>query len=68
MSLNGRDIFNETEYFKEQAYWIIYGTTPAPTPNVTTGTAAAYQLNPSTTIGIRQRRLYRESEIIIKTS
>jgi len=46
MSLNGRDIFNETEYFKEQAYWIIYGTTPAPTPNMTTGTAAAYQLNP----------------------
>ena len=46
MSLYGRDIFNETEYFKEQAYWIIYSTTPAPTPNVTAGTAAAYQLNP----------------------
>jgi len=46
MSLEGRDIFNETEYFKEQAYWIIYGTTPAPTPNAVAGTPPSYQLNP----------------------
>src|SRR5208337_113203 len=46
MGIEGRDIFNETEYFKEQAYWIIYSTTPAPTPNEVAGTPPAYQLNP----------------------
>jgi len=46
MSLDGRDIYNETEYFKEQAYWVIYETTPAPTPDVPAGTPPAYQLNP----------------------
>jgi hypothetical protein len=46
MSLQGRDILNETEYFKEQAYWIIYSTTPAPTPNVVAGTPAAFQFSP----------------------
>jgi len=46
MSLLGRDVYNESEYFKEQAYWIIYSTTPAPTPNIVAGTPPAYQLNP----------------------
>ncbi len=44
MSLDGRDIYNESEYFKEQVYWLIYSTTPAPTPNA--GSPSAYQLNP----------------------
>ena len=44
MSLDGRDTYNESEYFKEQVYWMIYSTTPAPTPNA--GSPSAYQLNP----------------------
>jgi hypothetical protein len=44
MSLYGRDPYNESEYFKEQVYWMIYSTTPAPTPNA--GSPSAYQLNP----------------------
>jgi hypothetical protein len=44
MSLDGRDIYNETNYFKEQVYWLIYSTTPSPTPNL--GGSAAFQLNP----------------------
>ena len=44
MDLEGRDIFNETGYFKQQAIWLVYETTPSPTPN---GSApAAFQLNP----------------------
>jgi len=31
MDLLGRDIYNETDFFKEQVYWVIYSTTPAVT-------------------------------------
>jgi hypothetical protein len=37
MSQNGRDIFNETDFFKQFVYYVIYATTPAVTyhPNQT---------------------------------
>ena len=43
--LGGRDLFSETGFFKQAVFWIIYGTTPAPTEGAG-GEGAAYQLNP----------------------
>jgi len=33
LELNGRDIFNETGFFKQYGYWLDYATLPAPTYN-----------------------------------
>jgi hypothetical protein len=38
--LLGRDLYAETDFFREAVYYLIYGTTPAPTPRK--GTAKVY--------------------------
>ena len=45
MKLGGRDVFDETDYFKQSVFWVVYGTTPAPTYGAGTR-SASYQLNP----------------------
>jgi len=32
--LMGRDVFNESDYYKQLMIWLVYGTTPAPTFNI----------------------------------
>jgi hypothetical protein len=44
MKAGGRDIYNETAYFKQMALWLVYSTTPTPTFNVGTR-KSSYQLN-----------------------
>jgi hypothetical protein len=41
----GRDILNETGWFKQFVYYLIYSTTPAPTYHARSG-VTAYQLSP----------------------
>jgi hypothetical protein len=43
--LMGRDVLNENDYFKQLMFWLVYGTTPAPTLNITGGSNnTAYML------------------------
>lgn len=41
----GRDILNETDWYKSLIYWVIYATTPAATFSPSSG-ATAYQMSP----------------------
>ena len=46
LGLGGRDIYDETEFFKQGVYWVVYGTTPDRTYNVNNGGTSTYTLNP----------------------
>src|ERR1041385_1213174 len=41
--LMGRDVFNESDYYKQLMIWLVYGTTPAPTFNIGAN-ITAYQM------------------------